>query len=656
MDKNSVIGLVLIGALLIGYSFYTNKQQQEYEKAQAEWIAAHPELAEQPAEADSTAVAAEMATIAGDTLTAEQRQQRADEALNANLGDDLYAALKGADQAFTVENEVIKVAFSNRGAQITGVELKDYMRYAEGERTEHVQLMREGSAEFDICMYVRNGVNNVRLNTRDYAFVVDPVQKIDDYQQVVMRLPVSGQSAIEYVYKVYDSESAARNYMIDFDVRMVDMEQMMSNQTQLEVVWRSISLRNEKGFQSENMATTIAYRFPNESSIEELSVGERAEETENTRVNWVAFKQQFFSSVLIAENNFDYASMRYTTFPEGSEELKSFNATMSIPYSKETTDYKFQFYFGPNKYSILNKCVSENDEPLHLERLIPLGWGIFGWVNRWFVIPMFDFLSKYIGNFGWIILIMTIVIKIIISPLTYKSYASMAKMRVIKPEMDEINARYPNPDDAMKKQQAVMELYQRAGISPMGGCLPMLIQMPILIAMFRFFPASIELRGESFLWAEDLSTYDSVLNLPFSIPWYGDHVSLFALLMAVSLFVYSWINYQQTAASQPQMAGMKFMTLYMMPVMMLLWFNSYSSGLCYYYFISQLITIAMTYGIRAMLDDDKVRAQMQANAKKKKKKKKSSFQQRYEELLKQQQEMLREQRQQQAQQHQQRRK
>jgi YidC/Oxa1 family membrane protein insertase len=348
--------------------------------------------------------------------------------------------------------------------------------------------------------------------------------------------------------------------------------------------------------------------------------------------------------------------MRYTTFPEGSEELKSFNATMSIPYSKETTDYKFQFYFGPNKYSILNKCVSENDEPLHLERLIPLGWGIFGWVNRWFVIPMFDFLSKYIGNFGWIILIMTIVIKIIISPLTYKSYASMAKMRVIKPEMDEINARYPNPDDAMKKQQAVMELYQRAGISPMGGCLPMLIQMPILIAMFRFFPASIELRGESFLWAEDLSTYDSVLNLPFSIPWYGDHVSLFALLMAVSLFVYSWINYQQTAASQPQMAGMKFMTLYMMPVMMLLWFNSYSSGLCYYYFISQLITIAMTYGIRAMLDDDKVRAQMQANAKKKKKKKKSSFQQRYEELLKQQQEMLREQRQQQAQQQQQRRK
>ena len=192
MDKNSVIGLVLIGALLIGYSFYTNKQQQEYEKAQAEWIAAHPELAEQPAEADSTVVA-EMATIAGDTLTAEQRQQRTDEALNANLGDDLYAALKGADQTFTVENDVIKVAFSNRGAQITGVELKDYMRYAEGERTEPVQLMREGSAEFDICMYVRNGVNNVRLNTRDYAFVVDPVQKIDDYQQVVMRLPVSGQ-------------------------------------------------------------------------------------------------------------------------------------------------------------------------------------------------------------------------------------------------------------------------------------------------------------------------------------------------------------------------------------------------------------------------------------------------------------------------------
>ncbi|MBQ2414283.1 MAG: membrane protein insertase YidC [Rikenellaceae bacterium] len=643
MDKNSVIGLVLIGALLVGYSFYTNKQQQEYEKAQAEWIAAHPELAEPTEVVDTTAVVAETATIAGDTLTAEQRQQRADEALNANLGNDLFAALRGADESFEVENDVIKVTFSNRGAQITGVELKDYMRYAEGERTEPIQLYREGSAEFDICMYIHNGVNNVRLNTRDYAFHIDPVQKIDDYQQVVMRLPVSGASAIEYVYKIYDSESPARNYMVDFDVRMIDMESLMANQTQLDVVWRNISLRNEKGFQTENMATTIAYRFPGEGSIEELSVGERAEETENTRVNWVAFKQQFFSSVLIAENSFDYASMRYTTFPEGSEELKSFNATMSIPYSKLTTDYKFQFYFGPNKYSILNKCVSENDEPLYLERLIPLGWGIFGWVNRWFVIPMFDFLSKYIGNFGWIILIMTIVIKLLISPLTYKSYVSMAKMRVIKPEMDEINARYPKQEDAMKKQQAVMDLYQRAGVSPMGGCLPMLIQMPILIAMFRFFPASIELRGESFLWAEDLSTYDSVLNLPFNIPWYGDHVSLFALLMAISLFVYSWINYQQTAASQPQMAGMKFMTLYMMPVMMLLWFNSYSSGLCYYYFISQLITIAMTYGIRAMLDDDKVRAQMQANAKKKKNKKKSRFQQRYEELMKQQQEMLREQ-------------
>ncbi len=646
MDKKSIIGLVLIGCLLVGYSLYTSRQQEKYREAQAEWLAAHPELIEQQTEpADSLADAPP--ALETDTLTDEQRRAFADAALNANLGDDLYAALKAADETFTVENDVMKVTFSNRGAQIVGVELKDYTRYAKGERNEPVQLYKEGSAAFDMCMYVRNGVNNVRLNTSEYAFSVEPVRRVDDYQQVTMRLPLDSVAALEFIYKIYDAESPARDYMVDFDVRMVDMAALMSNQTQLSIDWSNISLQNEKGYQNENMATTIAYRFPDEQSIDELRVGETAEKTENTRVNWVAFKQQFFSSVFIADNNFDYASMKYTSFPKGSGDMKHFSASLSVPYSGETTEYGFKFYFGPNKYSILDKCMAADDQPLHLERLIPLGWGIFGWVNRWFVIPLFDFLSKYISNFGWIILIMTIIIKLIISPLTYKSYLSMAKMRVVKPEMDEINARYPKQEDALKKQQAMMDLYKRAGINPMGGCVPMLIQMPVLIAMFRFFPASIELRGESFLWADDLSSYDSVLNLPFSIPWYGDHVSLFALLMSLALFIYSWLNYQQTASSQPQMAGMKFMMVYMMPVMMLLWFNNYASGLCYYYFLSNILTIGQTYGIRAMVDDDKVRAQMQANAAKLKKKKKSRFQQRYEDLLKQQQEMMRQQQQQQ---------
>jgi YidC/Oxa1 family membrane protein insertase len=273
-----------------------------------------------------------------------------------------------------------------------------------------------------------------------------------------------------------------------------------------------------------------------------------------------------------------------------------------------------------------------------MERIIPLGWVFSTFISRWVVIPVFDFLQKYIASFGLIILILTLLVKLVIFPLTYKSYLSTAKMRVIKPEIDALNAKYPRQEDAMKKQQEMMALYNKAGISPMGGCLPMLIQMPILIAMFRFFPASIELRGKSFLWSDDLSSYDSILDLPFNIPFYGDHISLFCLLMTIVMFVYSYINYQQQGASQPQMAGMKFMTVYMMPAMMLFWFNDYASGLCYYYLLSNLITILQTTIIRYTLDDSKIRAKMEANVKNTKGKK-SRFQQRYEELMKQQEAM-----------------
>ena len=278
-----------------------------------------------------------------------------------------------------------------------------------------------------------------------------------------------------------------------------------------------------------------------------------------------------------------------------------------------------------------------------MERLIPLGGWLVGWINRWIVIPVFDFLHKYIGSFGLIILILTVLIKLLIYPLTYKSYLSTAKMRVIKPEVDALNEKYPRQEDAMKKQQATMELYKKAGINPLGGCIPMLIQLPILWAMFRFFPASIELRGQSFLWADDLSSYDSIVNLPFTIPWYGDHVSLFALLMCAAMVGFSYFSYQQTASSQPQMAGMKIMMVYMMPIMMLFIFNDYASGLCYYYLLSQLITIVIMTSMRRWVDDDKIHAMIQRNAAKQKNKKKSKFQLRYEELMRQQQEQMRQQ-------------
>ena len=403
-----------------------------------------------------------------------------------------------------------------------------------------------------------------------------------------MRLPVAERAYLEYRYLIYDTEAPERDYLVDFDVRLVNMAPEMANQTQIQIDWANTTFQNEKGFQNENMYTTLSYRFPGETSIEELGMSDGAKSKNiSTQVNWVAFKQQFFSSVFIAPDNVSYANLAFDTAAPESSLLKTFTAQMGVPYTPQTEGYDFAFYFGPNKYSILKKIGEPGGADIYLERLVPLGWGIFGWVNRWCVIPVFDFLRNYIGSFGI-------------------------------------------------KQQATMELYKKAGINPMGGCIPMLIQMPILIAMFRFFPASIELREQPFLWADDLSSYDSIVNLPFSIPFYGDHVSLFALLMAVSLFGYSWFNYQQTASSQPQMAGMKFMMVYMMPIMMLFWFNSYSSGLCYYYLLSNIFTIGQTLVIRRMVDDNKIHAIMQANAAKKSKGKKSKFQQRYEELMRQQ--------------------
>ena len=593
--------------------------------------------------ADSVAGgAAESAVAASGETTAPEAEadlaQTVRQRRIAAMGEYLTAAQEAEPEEFTVENEVMTVRFSTRGGQITGVTLKDYTKYApRGQRDQLIELMDPASARFDMSFYVKNGLNNVKVNTMDYVFRAEPVETAGDARRVTMRLAVAENAWLEYEYLIYNKQAPERDYLVDFNVRLVNMAPQMANQTSIGIDWSNVSYQNEKGFQNENMYTTLAYRFPGESSIEELGMSDGAKsKSVSTAVNWVAFKQQFFSSVFIAPQNVSSANMAFDTAAPGSELLKSFSVQMAVPYSAQVEGYDFAFYFGPNKYAILKKVTDNNGADLHMERLIPLGWGIFGWVNRWCVIPVFDFLRNYIGSFGIIILILVILVKLVISPLTYKSYVSMAKMRLIKPQVDELNKKYPKKEDAMKKQQATMELYKKAGINPMGGCIPMLIQLPILIAMFRFFPASIELREQPFLWADDLSSYDSIVNLPFSIPFYGDHVSLFALLMAVSLFGYSYFNYQQTASSQPQMAGMKFMMVYMMPIMMLLWFNSYSSGLCYYYLLSNLFTIGQTLVIRRIVDDEKIHAVMQANAARKSKGKKSKFQQRYEELMRQQ--------------------
>ena len=634
MNKKTLLGLVVMAAVFIAFAYYNGTEQQRYQEDLARYEAYQDSVARanqpqvDPAVQGVDAQAPEAvadALAAADQLHAQQVEM---------FGDSLMAAAEADAEQLTIDNEVMQVRFSTRGGQIVGVTLKEYTKWAEQERTELIELFDPSVERFDLSFFVRRGMHNIPIHTADYTFVAEDVVTEGDVQVVTMRLDVAEGAAIRYQYLIYNTTTPERDYLVDMRVRFDGMEQLLSNQTSMGLDWTSMTYQNERGFSNENMNTTLSYRFPGEDSIEELGIGEgQKSEDVSTQLSWVAFKQQFFSSVLIAPEHLSGAKLGYETAIEGSGYVKKFTMQAKVDYSDKTKGYDFAFYFGPNKYSILSE-VKVGDEELYLERLIPLGWGIFGWINRWIVIPVFDFLRGYIGSFGVIILILAVLIRLLIMPLTYKSYVSMAKMRLIKPEVDALAAKYPKQEDAMKRQQATMELYKKAGVNPMGGCIPMLIQMPILIAMFRFFPASIELRGESFLWSGDLSSYDSVLELPFSIPFYGDHVSLFALLMALSTFFYSWINYKQTASSQPQMAGMKFMMLYMMPVMLLLWFNSYASGLCYYYLLSNLLILGQTFLVRRMVDDDKIRLAMENNAAKKQNGgKKSRFQQRYEELM-----------------------
>ena len=620
-NKQSIIGFILIGLVFFGYMLYNNYQMEKYNDQLA---------AEQLVEAVAAEASAAVVTETTEAAVAEQTTP-------AVVADPFI--LDGAEQSVvTLENEYLTLQLSTVGGQIVDATLKQHTKYApKEERNELVKLFDPTHVNFDLTFYVKDGLKNVKVVTAEHNFVCNGVVAGDNSQSVTFTLPFKGDAALNFVYTLYNSSSEERDYLVDFDVQFVDLAPMMANQTSVGVDWRTRSFQNERSYKNENMYTSLYYRHPGETGIEDLGVSEgNKSKNVSSSVDWVAFKQQYFTSAIIPQNvDFTYADVAYQTQAEKSGYIKEYSLSAAVPFTPQTEGYKFNFYLGPNKFPVLKKLVDADGNSLSMERVIPLGWIFSTYVSRWVVIPLFTFLSKYIESFGLIILILTILVKLIISPLTYKSYLSTAKMRAVRPELEAINAKYPRQEDAMKKQQATMELYNKAGISPMSGCLPMLIQMPILIAMFRFFPASIELRGKSFLWSDDLSSYDSILDLPFNIPFYGDHISLFCLLMAVVLFGYSYMNYKQTATTQPQMAGMKFMTVYMMPIMMLFWFNSYSSGLCYYYLLSNIITMLMMLGIRALVDDEKVRAAINskmANTKGKK----SRFQQRYEELMRQQ--------------------
>ncbi len=621
MDKKTIIGLVLMVAVFVGYSFYMTSEQEkmaEYNNAQKE-----------------INTKAEQKRL--DKLTTKEEANKA--AVDKH-GETLYERLNKSGEVFAVSNDFMTVDFDPVGGKIVSAVLNEYERYDEVERTEKVNIINPGSAYFGIEL--KNSSDAV--DTNDYIFDCSgPVTSEDGKTTTVtMTLPLDNKAEddpthaeIKYVYTINHTGDPTKDYLIDFDLYQKNIDEYLALKNEIILFWKSQSMHNERSFNNESFASNIIFFDHNEESSDEISLTGEREHHRN--LDWFALKQQYFTSALVAKDVI-HAGLGYTTSEDnGKDFVKAYDTRVIIPHTKNQEHYEFAFYYGPNDYNILSE-VTFNGKNYHLDELIPMGGWFIGWINRYLTIPIFNWLKDNGVSFGLIILILTIIVKLIILPLTYKSYMSTAKMRAIRPEMEEINKKYPNKEDAMKKQQALMELYRKAGVSPMGGCIPLLIQMPILWAMFRFFPASIELRGEGFLWADDLSSYDSIIELPFPIPFYGDHVSLFALLMAISLFGYSYMSYKQqaaTTAGQPGGSVMKFMMVYFMPVMMLFFFNSYSSGLCYYYFLSQMLTMLIMFIIRRSVNDEKVRARLLANASKPRKK--SKFQERYEAMLQQEQ-------------------
>ena len=636
MNKNTIIGIVLMVVLFVGYGVF---QANELERQEQIALAQKKKKEAKEAEAIALREAERQAEAA---MTVEQRAERDSiNRANAELaklnmhGETLLAALNGVSAPYTVENDFISVTFDNKGGKISDVTLKKHTRYADGERTEPIKMMVPGSASFGVDIH-RNGSKKA-VSSNDYFFDTK-VETLDNAYLVTMKLQLDPEAYLEYVYKVYNTGDASRDHLVDFTLNQHGIDSYLDKEDEIILRWANKSMKNERNFSTENMATTLAFYEHENEETDEVDV--KGEREHHRGLDWIAFKQQYFSSALIAREPVHAGLGFKTSEKQGADFVKDYNTRIIIPHAADNESYDFAFYYGPNDYKIMKEVEFAGKET-HLEELIPMGGWVIGWINRILTIPVFHWLKNHGLSFGLIILILTIMVKVLILPLTYKSYMSTAKMRAVRPELEEINKKYPNPDDAMKKQQATMELYQKAGISPMGGCLPLLIQMPILWAMFRFFPASIELRGESFLWANDLSSYDSVLEFGFSIPFYGDHVSLFALLMTLSLFGYSFMTYKQqaaTTAGQPGAGMMKFMMVYFMPLMMLCVMNSFSSGLCYYYFLSQIFTMIIMFAIRRSVNDDKVRERLLANASKPRKK--SRFQERYEEALRQQQEQL----------------
>ena len=601
-DKNSLTGFVLMAIILIVFNFFF-----------------FPEPIEQEISENSISnEVKEDIKVNQNIVTSNIKNNSSsyDEDTQLKYGSLAHTANGEIDNYF-LENEKLKISISNKGGRINSVIVKEGSggkKFSTYDNRE-LEIFNSDSSSFNL-----NFSTGISINSKDLFFkVVESSSK-----KITMRLEISSRNYVDFIYNL------GNEYLVDFDINLVGMNEIIpSSLNFMNLDWQMKTPQTEKSKTNQDMYTGVQYQYLADKEVDYLSFTKTDEEEINSKISWVAFKQQFFSSILISKNGFDKPTFLKSEKNENSDYIKNLSAKFELPFSHSRNEtINFQFFFGPNHYKTLLSYGKG------FEELVPLGWGIFGWVNKYVIIEIFDFLSNYIKSYGIIILLLTLIIKLALSPFTYKAYLSQAKMKVLKPEIDKLSEKHKSKDP-MKVQQETMGLYRKAGVNPMGGCLPMLFQFPILIAMFRFFPASIELRQESFLWADDLSSYDSIYNLGFEIPFYGDHVSLFTLLMTISTLLYTRMNSQMATG---QMAQMKWM-MYLMPVMFLGFFNNYAAGLSYYYFLANMFTFSQMYFMKKLVNEDAILTQLEAN--KKKPKKKSKFQKKLEDMQRKQEEQMR---------------
>lgn len=631
MDKNTWIGFALIAAIVVGFSFLNRPSEEE--------------LAERKRVQDSIALvqAQELeAKLISEQITAQLQDEQVATTPSEDLALQLAAvygpfapATQGQEGLITLENEKVRIGVAYRGGHITKAELKDYKAY--GDSVNPLCLFQNDESSLNFTLITNT--NRILATQNMYFTAANQTTDAEGNTTLTMRLNTNIEDCyLDFVYTL-----PADDYMVGMSIVPHNMQLALAqNMSSIEMQWNQSIPQQEKGRKFEERYAQLQYMFVG-GDIDKLSEQKADRANESARIKWIAYKDQFFSTVMIAEDAFESTTMESAPFNPSSRYIKEYKTNTSL--ALDITGQKatnLRYYLGPNHYNTLKAYDKDviSVEKLHLNELVPLGWKIVAWINKILVIPMFDLFMSWGLHIGLVILLMTLVIKLILLPFVFASNKSTAKMRVLKPQLDEINAKYP-PEKMQERQQATMALYQKAGVSPMSGCLPMLFQFPILMAMFWFLPTAIELRGQSLFWADDLSTYDAIITWNTPIPLFGTHLSLFCLIMTVVNIAYTHITMQQQSSGQ-EMKMMRWM-MYLMPLMFLFFFNDYAAGLSYYYFVSMLFTIIQTMIFRWAVDDKKVLAEMEANAKKKGSQKKSGFAARLEAMQREQQRLAREQ-------------